>query len=101
MSNPSIISTEAKHINTMFIHLARITVDQNPKLTEKVMGISLDTATELANLTPVMIDKICGASVLLFKPRINSDLLSQLLTSVKNNDQVEIDCNLQHAVAIV
>ena len=97
--NTTPFSNEAQLLNYQFLALVRCTLAQAPDALEKILGIDLETAQSLANMSPSEMDSITKTNIVYFKPRISSDLLKELVKSARNNDPVELDCNLQHAVA--
>ena len=92
-------SNETQLLNYQYLSLVRSTFCQAPDAIEKILGIDLETAESLARMTPSEIETITKSNVVYFKPRISNDLLKELVKSAHNNDPVELDCNLQHAVA--
>lgn len=98
--NSQNITNETQLLNHQFISLVRNTLNSNPDMLEKVLGINIETAQALADLSPSMLDTITKTSIVYFRPRVSAEVLQSLAQAAQTKDPVEIDCNVQHAVAL-
>ena len=98
--NTQNITNEAQLLNHQFLTLVRTTLNSNPDMLDKVLGISIETAQALSNLSPAMLDTITRTSVTYFRPRISEEVLQSLAQAAQTRDPIEIDCSMQHAVAL-
>jgi flagellar transcriptional activator FlhD len=88
--NADQILTEIRETNLSYLMLAQSLVRADREQALFRLGISEETATLLATLTPAQIMKIASSNTLLCRMRVDDDLVWSLLTNhgKSNNDSV-------------
>lgn len=80
MTNEQMLD-EIREANLSYLMLAQTLIRQDREQALFRLGISEDTATLLATLTPAQIMKIAGGNQLLCRFRMDDDIVWNLLTS--------------------